>query len=66
MIRQFAKEWLWLVSAALSAMGLALVFRGVFWRVGETGVLLVSIYVLSAVARTTAWAIRTVRTSAAS
>jgi predicted membrane channel-forming protein YqfA (hemolysin III family) len=59
MVRRIAREWLWLVGAAVVAVGLSLIYRGAFWRVGETGVVLVSLYGLSAFVRTTIWAIRT-------
>jgi predicted membrane channel-forming protein YqfA (hemolysin III family) len=59
MVKRIAKEWLWLLGAAIAALGLSLVFRGAFWKVGETGVVLASMYGLSAVVRTTIWAVRT-------
>ena len=59
MAKRIAKEWLWLLAAAFSAVGLSLVYRGAFWRVGETGVVLLSLYGLSAFIRTTVWAVRT-------
>ena len=61
MEKRIAKEWLWLLAAAITAIGLSLVYRGAFWRVGETGVLFVAIYCLSAFIRTTVWAVRTVQ-----
>ena len=64
MAKRIAKEWLWLLAAAIAAISLALVYRGTFWRVGETGVLLISLYALSAVIRTTMWATRTAQRSA--
>jgi hypothetical protein len=59
MVKRIAREWLWLLAAAISAVGLSLAFHGTFWRVGETGVLFASIYGLSAFIRTTIWAMRT-------
>jgi hypothetical protein len=64
MVKRIAKEWLWLLAAAIAAIGLSLAYRGVFWRVGETGVVLVSLYGLSAFIRTTSWAIRTAQRTA--
>ena len=61
MARRFAKEWLWLLAAAITAIGVSLVYRGAFWRVGEMGVAFASLYVLSAFIRTTVWAVRTVQ-----
>jgi hypothetical protein len=61
MSKRIAKEWLWLLAAAMAAIGLSLVYRGAFWRVGETGTLLVLTYVFSAFVRATIWAIRTVQ-----
>jgi hypothetical protein len=66
MAKRIAKEWLWLLAAAIAAIGLSLVYRGAFWRLGETGVVFVSMYVLSAFVRTTIWAIRTVQRTATS
>ena len=60
MEKRIAKEWLWLLGAAVTAVGLSLVYRGAFCRVGETGVVLASAYGLSAFVRTTLWAVRTV------
>jgi hypothetical protein len=59
MVRRIAREWLWLLASAIAALGLSLVSRGAWWVVGETGVMLVSLYGLSAFVRTTMWAIRT-------
>ena len=59
MVKRIAKEWLWLLAAAITAIGLSLVDRSAFWRVGETGVVLASIYGLSAFIRITVWAVRT-------
>ena len=64
MAKRFAKEWLWLLAAAITAIGLSLVYRGTFWQVGETGVVLVSMYGLSAFVRTTVWAVRTAQETA--
>ena len=61
MDKRIAKEWLWLLGAAITAIGLSLIYRGAFWRVGETGVALVSLYGLSVFVRTTLWAVRTTR-----
>jgi predicted membrane channel-forming protein YqfA (hemolysin III family) len=66
MDKRIAREWLWLVGAAIAAIGLSLVYRGAFWRVGETGVVIVSMYGLSAFVRTTIWALRTVQRTATS
>ena len=59
MAKRIAKEWLWLLAAAITAIGLSLVYRGASWRVGETGVLFVLLYGLSAFIRITVWAVRT-------
>ena len=64
MEQRIAKEWLWLLAAAIAAIGLSLAYRGAFWRVAETGVLFALMYVLSAFVRTTIWAIRTVQRTA--
>ena len=61
MVKRIAKEWLWLLGVAIAAMGLSLTYRDAFWRVGETGVVLVSLYGLSVLVRTTIWAVRTAR-----
>jgi predicted membrane channel-forming protein YqfA (hemolysin III family) len=61
MAKRIAKEWLWLLGAAMAAIGVSLIYRDAFWRVGETGVLLVSMYGLSAFVRTTVWAVHTAR-----
>jgi len=61
MVKRIAKEWLWMLGAAIAAIGLSLIYRDAFWRVGETGVLLVSLYGLSVLIRTTIWAVRTAR-----
>jgi len=66
MVKRIAKEWLWLVSAAVAVIGASLVYRGAFWQVGETGVAVVGIYGLSALVRTTIWAIRTAQRTATS
>ncbi|HUQ86582.1 MAG TPA: hypothetical protein VM096_03425 [Vicinamibacterales bacterium] len=59
MIRRIAKEWLWLLASAIAAIGVSLVYRGTWWTVGQTGVMLASMYAVSAFTRTTIWAIRT-------
>ena len=59
MAKRFAKEWLWLLASAIAAIGLSLVYRGAWWAVGETGVMLASMYGLSSLVRTTIWAMRT-------
>lgn len=64
MVNRIAKEWLWLVGVATAAIVLSFVYRGAFWRVGETGVVFASMYALSAFVRTTVWAIRTVQRTA--
>ena len=64
MVKRVAKEWLWLLGAVITAIGLSLVYRDTLWRVGETGVVLVSLYGLSALIRTTIWAMRTARRTA--
>jgi hypothetical protein len=64
MVRRIAREWLWLLVAAVVAIGLSFIYRDAFWRVGETGVLLVALYGLSAFVRTTIWAVRTARKTA--
>ena len=64
MVKRIAKEWLWLLGAAIAAIALSLIYRDAFWRVGETGVALVSLYSLSVVVRTTIWAVRTARRTA--
>ena len=61
MAKRIAKEWLWFLAATIAAIGLSLVYRGAFWRVAETGLVLVSIYGLSAFIRITVWAVRTVQ-----
>ena len=61
MAERIAKEWLWMIGGAFAAIGLSLIYRDAFWRVGETGVVLVSLYGLSAFVRTTIWAVRTAR-----
>ena len=65
MAQRIAKEWLWLLASAIAAIGLSLVYRGALWTVGETGVMLASMYALSAVIRTTIWAVRTAQRPAA-
>jgi len=65
MVKRIAKEWLWLLASAIAAIGLSLVYRGSVWTVGETGVMLASIYGLSAFIRTTIWAVRTAQRPAA-
>jgi hypothetical protein len=64
MVKRIAKEWLWLLAVAIAAIGLSFVYRGAIWRVGETGVVLASMYGLSAFVRTTIWAIRTAQRTA--
>jgi len=64
MVTRFAKEWLWMLGVSIAAIGLSLIYRDAFWRVGETGVVLVSLYTLSVFVRTTMWAVRTVRKTA--
>jgi hypothetical protein len=64
MAKRFAKEWLWLLTAAIIATALTIVFRNDLWRVGETGVALVLLYGLSAFVRITMWAVRTARETA--
>jgi predicted membrane channel-forming protein YqfA (hemolysin III family) len=61
MVKRIAREWLWLLGAVLAATGLSLIIHGAFWRVGETGVALVSLYGLSVLVRTTMWAVRNAR-----
>jgi hypothetical protein len=64
MVKRIAKEWLWLLVAAIIAIGLSIIYRDAVWRVGETGVVLAALYGLSAFIRTTLWAMRTVRRTA--
>ena len=64
MVNRIAKEWLWLLAALITAIGLSLIYRDAFWRVGETGVALVSLYGLSVFVRTTIWAVSTARKAA--
>ena len=64
MVKRIAKEWLWMLGGAITAIGLSFIYRDAFWRVGETGVVLVSLYGLSVFVRTTIWAVRTVRKTA--
>jgi uncharacterized membrane protein len=64
MVKRIAREWLWLLVGAIAAITLSFIYRDAFWRVGETGVLLVSLYGLSVVVRTTIWAVRTARKTA--
>ena len=64
MVKRIAKEWLWLLGGAIAAIGLSFIYRGAFWRVGETGVVFVSLYGLSVFIRTTIWAVRTARKTA--
>ena len=64
MVKRIAKEWLWFLGAVIAAIGLTLIYRDAFWRVGETGVALVSLYGLSAFVRTTIWAVSTARKTA--
>ena len=61
MAKRIATEWLWLLGAAIAAIGVSFIYRDAFWRVGETGVALASLYGLSAFARTTIWAVHTAR-----
>lgn len=56
MARRIAREWLWLLGGTITAIGLSFMYRDAVWRVGETGVVLVSLYGLSVVVRTTIWA----------
>ena len=63
MVKRIAKEWLWMLGGAITAIGLSFIYRDAFWRVGETGVVLVSLYGLSVFVRTTIWAVRTARTA---
>lgn len=65
MVKRVAREWLWLLAAAIAAIGGSLVYRGSLWTVGQTGVLLVSLYGLSALIRTTVWAFRNAHRPAA-
>jgi len=64
MVKRIAKEWLWLLGSVIAAIGLSFIYHDSFWRVGETGVALVSLYGLSVIVRTTMWAMRTVRRTA--
>lgn len=64
MVKRFATEWLWLLGCLIAAAGLSFIYHDAFWRVGETGVVLVSLYGLSVFVRTTSWAVRTVRRTA--
>ena len=64
MAKRVAKEWLWLLGCSLAAISLSFMYRDALWRVGETGVALVSLYGLSVFVRTTSWAVRTVRSTA--
>jgi hypothetical protein len=66
MVKRIAKEWLWLLGCVMAAIGLSVIYRDALWRVGETGVALVSLYGLSVLVRTTMWAVRTARRTAAS
>jgi hypothetical protein len=65
MVKRIAKEWLWLLTSVTVAIGVSLVYRGAWWTVGETGVMLASMYLLSGLVRTTIWAIRTAQRPAA-
>jgi len=64
MVKRLAKEWLWMLAGVIVAIGLSFIYRDAFWRVGETGVVLVSLYGLSVLIRTTIWAVRTARKTA--
>ena len=64
MAKRIATEWLWLLGCLIAAIGLSFIYRDAFWRVGETGVVLVSLYGLSVFVRTTIWAVRTARRTA--
>ena len=64
MVNRFAKEWLWLLGTVITAIGLSLIYRDAFWRVGETGVTIVSLYGVSALVRTTIWAVGAARKTA--
>jgi hypothetical protein len=64
MVKRIAREWLWLLAGATAATGLSFIYRDTFWRVGETGVVLASLYGLSVFARTTIWAVRNARKTA--
>jgi hypothetical protein len=64
MVKRIAREWLWLLGAVNTAIGLSLIYHDSFWRVGVTGVALVSFYGLSVLVRTTIWAVRNARTTA--
>jgi hypothetical protein len=64
MVKRIAKEWLWLLGTVIAAIGLTLIYRDAIWRVGETGVALVSLYGLSVFVRTTVWAVSTARKTA--
>ena len=59
MVRRIAREWLWMLGVSIAAIGLSFIYRNAFWRVGETGVVLVALYGLSVFVRTTIWAVRT-------
>jgi hypothetical protein len=61
MARRIAREWLWLLTTAIAGISLSLAYRGALWRIGETGVMIASLYLLSAFIRTTIWAVRTAR-----
>ena len=65
MVKRIAKEWLWLLASAISAIGLSLAYRGAWWMVAETGVMLASMYGLSVFIRATIWAVRTASRPAA-
>ena len=43
MVKRFAKEWLWMLGVSIAAIGLSLIYRDAFWRVGETGVVVNSV-----------------------
>jgi uncharacterized membrane protein len=64
MVKRIAREWLWLLGAVFAALCLSLISHGAFWRVGVTGIALVSLYGLSVVIRTTMWAVRNARSTA--
>ena len=63
MVKRIAKEWLWLLACLIAAISLSFGYHDSLWRVGETGVVLVSLYGLSVFVRTTVWAVRTAATT---
>jgi hypothetical protein len=66
MAKRIATEWLWMLAAVVAAIGQTLIYRDAFWRVGETGAALVSLYGVSVLVRTTLWAVNTARQTATS